>query len=189
MLSEKKLVCQRGCRAKKLRGWSDSAADSQCRAIYFIKFLKFCVTPFFGPYLGVSNTPYLGSDVTVLHLLLVVGGRVIQCVTGSGQWLRLWSYYWGPNRSASLRFLVWKGRCHVLLYKLGWKQQLYVQGIRLYAQIFVRSNVFFAIWFTLCQPSTPVTNAVHARIYGPFVLETIFMRLERETLCPVTLPH
>ena len=103
--------------------------------------------------------------------------------------LRLWSYCWGPNRWASLRFLAWKGRCHVLLYKLGWKQQLYVQGIRLYAQIFVRSNVFFATWFTLCQPSTPVRSAVHARIYGPFVLETIFMRLERETLCPVTLPH
>ena len=24
------------------------------------------------PYLGVRNTPYLGNDVTVLHLLLVV---------------------------------------------------------------------------------------------------------------------
>ena len=35
----------------------------------------------FYPYLGVSNTPYLGSDVKVLHLLLVVRGRVIQCVT------------------------------------------------------------------------------------------------------------
>ena len=82
-------------------------------------------------------------------------------------------------RWANLRFLVWKGQCPVLLYKLGWKQQLYVQGIGLYAQIFVRTNVFFATWFTLCQPSTPVRNAVHARIYGPFVLETIFVRLER----------
>ena len=35
----------------------------------------------FCPYLGVSNTPYLSSDVKVLHLLLVVRDRVIQCVT------------------------------------------------------------------------------------------------------------
>ena len=93
--------------------------------------------------------------------------------------LRSWSYRWGPNRWANLRFLVWKGQCPVLLYKLGWKQQLYVQGIGLYAYIFVRINVFFATWFTLCQPSTPARNAVHGQIYGPFVLETIFARLKR----------
>ena len=124
----------------------------------------------------------MGSDVKVLHLLLVVRGRVIQCANISchvNNGLRSRSYHWGPNRWANLRFLVWKGQCPVLLYKLGWKQQLYVQGIGLYAQIFVRTNVFFATWFTLCQPSTPVRNAVHARIYGPFVLETIFVRLER----------
>ena len=34
----------------------------------------------FCPHLGVSNTPYLGSDVKVLHLVLVVRDGVIQCV-------------------------------------------------------------------------------------------------------------
>ena len=36
------------------------------------------------PYLAMGLTvitPYLGSDVTVLHLLLVFRGLVIQCVT------------------------------------------------------------------------------------------------------------
>ena len=46
-----------------------------------LNFFQAFFSPFlFCPYLGVSNTPYLGSDVKVLHLLLVVWGRVIQCV-------------------------------------------------------------------------------------------------------------
>ena len=97
--------------------------------------------------------------------------------------LRSWSYYWGPNRWANLRFLVWKGQCPVLLYKLGWKQQLYVQGIGLYAQIFVRTNVFFATWFTLRKPSTPVRNAAHMRAFtGTFCFRG-YLYASRETLC------
>ena len=53
-----------------------SNTDSLCRAMYW-NISQICVTLFFCPNLGVSNTPYLGSDVTVLHLLLVVRGRVI----------------------------------------------------------------------------------------------------------------
>ena len=46
-----------------------------------LNFFQAFFSPFlFCPYLGVSNTPYLGSDVKVLHLVLVVRGRVIQCV-------------------------------------------------------------------------------------------------------------
>ena len=47
-----------------------------------LNFFQAFFSPFlFCPYLGVSNTPYLSSDVKVLHLLLVVRDRVIQCVT------------------------------------------------------------------------------------------------------------
>ena len=47
-----------------------------------LNFFQAFFSPFlFCPYLGVSNTPYLSSDVKALHLLLVVRGRVIQCVT------------------------------------------------------------------------------------------------------------
>ena len=63
----------------------------------------------FYPYLGVSNTPYLGSDVKVLHLLLMVRGRVIQCVTvGCGLHVDCvcWGCCWEPNRWASLPFLL-----------------------------------------------------------------------------------
>lgn len=43
---------------------------------------------FFLPNLGLSNTPYLGSGVTVLHLLLVVRGQVIQSLSvGRGIWI------------------------------------------------------------------------------------------------------
>ena len=53
-----------------------SNTDSLCCAMYW-NISQICVTLFFCPNLGVSNTPYLGSDVTVFHLLLVVRGRVI----------------------------------------------------------------------------------------------------------------
>ena len=36
------------------------------------KNLNFCVRDFLLPYLGVSNTPYLGSDVTLLCVTFLV---------------------------------------------------------------------------------------------------------------------
>lgn len=43
---------------------------------------------FFLPNLGLRNTPYLGSGVTVLHLLLVVRSQVIQSLSvGRGIWI------------------------------------------------------------------------------------------------------
>ena len=49
--------------------------NSLCRAMNW-KISQICVNPlFFCPYLGVSNTPYLRSDVTVLHLLLNYSSR------------------------------------------------------------------------------------------------------------------
>ena len=55
------------------------------RAIHenWIKILNFCITVFF-PYLALSNTPYLGSDVTllafvqhVLNLLLNIPNQYV----------------------------------------------------------------------------------------------------------------
>ena len=43
--------------------------------------------------------------------------------------------------------------------------------IRFNAQIFVWTSVFFAAWFTLSQPSTPVRNATNL---WTFCLESIF---------------
>ena len=62
--------------------------NSLCCAMYW-KYSQIWVTLFFFcPYLGVSNTPYLGSDVTVLHLLLVARCRMILCVSvGRGLWI------------------------------------------------------------------------------------------------------
>ena len=44
----------------------------------------------FWSYLGVSNVPHFGSDVTVLHLFLVVLSLVIQCVIFA---CGLWTVY------------------------------------------------------------------------------------------------
>ena len=99
--------------------------------------------------------------------------------------LHLWSYYWGPNRLASLRFLVWKGRCPVLLYKLGWKQQLYVQGIRLYAQIFVsvlRNLIYIEQGLNSREECSTCTHLQTFCVTGNLYASP-------ETLCPVTLPH
>ena len=68
------------------------------------------------PYLGVRNTPYLGNDVTVLHLLLVVeaGWSSVQLLVVDYR-LPLLSCCWGPKRWASFQFLIWKGyQCPVL---------------------------------------------------------------------------
>jgi len=68
------------------------------------------------PYLGVRNTPYLGNDVTVLHLLLVLeaGWSRVQLLVVDCR-LRLLSCCRGPNRWASIQFLIWKGyQCPVL---------------------------------------------------------------------------
>ena len=51
--------------AAEPRGEADEASEHRAIHENWRKILNFCVTDFF-PYLGVSNTPYLGSDVTLL---------------------------------------------------------------------------------------------------------------------------
>ena len=70
-------------------------------------------------------------------------------------------------------------RASALFCSINWVENSSWLRNRVLRSIFVRTNVFFATWFILSKPSTPVRNAAHARIYRPFVLQAIFMRLKR----------
>ena len=68
----------------------------------------------------MGKTPYLGSDVMVLHLQPVVRNWVIQCAA-----VRLPVQEDLTGEQALIRFLVLKGnKCSGLLYKLRLKQEL-----------------------------------------------------------------
>ena len=116
------------------------------------------------PYLGVRNTPYLGNDVTVLHLLLVVeaGWSSVQLLVVDYR-LRLLSCCWGPNRWASFQFLIERA-ISVLFCSSGSRNRD--------AQICVRSSMFLAADLHLASPQLPWGMQ---QICGPIVLETIFM--------------